>query len=299
MGEPSSLFERPLKKESLVAIAVITTLLSLSPTAYAALISNSTTLLADLLRCLGEFFAILASWLVLRKMSRNETSRFNYGYGKLEQLAGVAVAAALFLTFLVSIVSGIRGLIIPTKLENAEFGFLFAIASVAGNIFLWTSNYIADVRAPSPIAESQWRLFRAKACASLVVVISLGVALAFSDSAASVYVDPLGSIALSLFMLWQSYTLVSSSVPDLIDYALEETLQGTLERVLAEQQSTYLRLEKVRSRRTARKIYIEIFLAFPPELQFGDVHARVMQLKHAIEEHFPGADVTVIPSLPS
>lgn len=299
MGESSRLLERPLKKENLVAIAVLTTLLSLIPTAYAALISNSTTLLADLLRCLGEFFAIFASWLVLRKMSRNETSRFNYGYGKLEQLAGVAVAAALFLTFLVSIVSGIRGLILPTKLENAEFGFLFAIASVAGNVVLWTSNYIADVRAPSPIAESQWRLFRAKACASLVVVASLGVALVFSDSAASVYVDPLGSIALSLFMLWQSYTLVSSSVPDLIDYALEETLQTTLKRVLAEQQSAYLRLEKVRSRRTARKIYIEIFLAFPPELQFGDVHARVMLLKHAIEEHFPGADVTVIPSLPS
>ncbi len=293
------MIERPLKKENLVAIAVVTTFLSLLPTAYAAFISNSTTLFADLLRCLGEFFAILASWFVLRKMSRNETSRFNYGYGKLEQLAGVAVAAALFLTFLVSMFSGIRGLVLPSRLENAGFGFAFAIASVAGNAFLWTSNYIADINAPSPIAESQWRLFRAKTCATLVVATSLGVALVFSDSEASVYVDPLGSIALSLFMLWQSYKLVSFSVPDLIDYAIEETLQGTLERILSEHRQLYSQLEKVRSRRTARKIYIEIFLAFPPELPFGEVHARVMSLKHAIEEHFPGADITVIPSLPS
>ena len=290
---------RPLKKENLVAIAVVTTFLSLIPTAYAAFISNSTTLFADLLRCLGEFFAILASWFVLRKMSRNETSRFNYGYGKLEQLAGVAVAAALFLTFLVSMISGIRGLVIPSHLENAEFGFAFAIASVIGNAFLWTSNYIADARAPSPIAESQWRLFRAKTCATLVVATSLGVALVFSDSAASVYVDPLGSVALSLFMLWQSYKLVSFSVPDLIDYAIEETLQGTLERILGEHRLLYSKLEKVRSRRTARKIYIEVFLAFPSDLQFGEVHSRVMSLKHDIEEHFPGADIIVIPSLPS
>ena len=232
-------------------------------------------------------------------MSRNETSRFNYGYGKLEQLAGIAVAAALFLTFLVSLTSGIRGLIIPVKLENAGFGFVFGVASVLGNAFLWASNYIADARAPSPIAESQWRLFRAKTCATLVVVASLGVSLAFADSVASVYVDPIGSIVLSLFMLWQSYKLVSSSVPDLIDYAIEETLQATLERILEEHGGQYTSVEKVRSRRTARKIYIEVFLAFSSDLRFSDVHARVMALKCSIQDHFPGADITVIPSLPS
>jgi len=291
--------EYRLKKENLVLIAVLTTFISLVPTSYAALISNSNTLFADLLRCLGEFFAIVASWVVLIKMSRNETSRFNYGYGKLEQLAGIAVAAALFLTFLVSLTSGIRGLLVPTKLENAEFGFVFATLSVAGNAFLWVSNYIADARAPSPIAESQWRLFRAKTCATMVVVTSLGVALAFADSNASVYVDPLGSIALSLFMLWQSYTLVSASVPDLIDYAIEESLQKTLDTILSEHRADYSKVERVRSRRTARRVYLEIFLSFPAELPFGEVHRRVMLLRHSIAERFPGADITVIPSLPA
>jgi cation diffusion facilitator family transporter len=290
--------ERRLKKEDLVVVAVFTTLLSLIPTAYAALISNSTTLLANLLRCLGEFFSILVSWVVLLKMSRNDTSRFNYGYGKLEQLAGIAVAAALFLTFLVSLTSGIRGLILPAKLENAQFGLVFALLSVLGNTFLWISNYIADVRSPSPIAESQWKLFRAKTCATIVVALSLGTALTFADSRASVYVDPIGSIALSLFMLWQSYKIVSASVPDLIDYAIEETLQSTLNKILADHNHDYSRIEKIRSRRTSRKIYIEIFLAFPPEVPFGEVHRRVMLIKHSVESRFTGADVTVIPSLP-
>jgi cation diffusion facilitator family transporter len=290
--------EPRLKKENLVLVALCTTLISLLPTAYAALISNSTTLFADLLRCLGEFFAIVASWAVLIKMSRSDSSQFNYGFGKLEQLAGIAVAAALFLTFLVSLTSGIRGLIVPTKLENAEFGFLFAVLSVGGNALLWVSNYVADARAPSPIAESQWRLFRAKTCATMVVVVSLGVALAFADSEAAVYVDPLGSVVLSLFMLWQSYKLVSASVPDLIDYAIEESLQKTLDTILSDHRADYSHLEKVRSRRTARRVYLELFLSFPSELPFGEVHRRVILLKHSVEERLPGADVTVIPSLP-
>lgn len=289
--------ERHLKRERLLAIAVCSTLLSLIPTAYVAFISNSTTLLADLLRCLGEFLAIVASWLVLRKMSRADPERFNYGYGKLEQLAGIGVAAALFITFLVALFCGVRGLIFPERLENGEMGFIFGVASVLGNVTLWISNFITNRRSPSPITESQWRLFRAKTMASLVVVLSLGTALLFSDYAFAAFVDPIGSIALSMFMLWQSYTLVSASVPDLIDYAIEESLQGTLKRVIADHRGEYVELMRVRSRRTPRTIYIEVLIAFDGALTFATVHASAAKIRAALEDNFPNADVNVIPSL--
>ena len=286
-------------KEQLVLVAVGTTFLSLIPTAYAAIVSNSTTLFADLLRCLGEFFAITVAWLVLRKMSRNEVSRFNYGYGKLEQLAGVAVAAALFLTFLVSFISGLRGFISPTRVESAEFGFFFALLSVLGNAVMWVSNYLANRREYSPITESQARLFRAKTCATLVVALALGATLLFSDIYLSLFFDPIGSIALSLFMLWQGYTLASASVPDLIDYAIEEKLQNSLDSILSDHRHLFSHIERIRSRRTTKKIYIELFLAFNPALPFGTVHESVMVIKHAVSEGFPGADIVVIPSLPA
>lgn len=280
-------------REKLVAIAVFTTFLSLIPTGYVALISNSTTLLADLLRCLGEFFSIVVAWVVMARMAQNDTVRFNYGYGKLEQLAGMAVAAALFLTFLISFFSGVRGLIFLHPIENAGPGLIFALLSVLGNITLWFSNYFSNQREPSPISESQWRLFRAKTCATLIVALSL--ALSLSGLPVAPYFDPLGSISLSLFMLWQAYTLVSASVPDLIDYAIEDNLQRTLESLLSDHRHLYTRMERVRSRRTARKIYIEILLAFDPNLQFGTVCSSTQEIRKAVSRAFPSADVTVAP----
>lgn len=288
-----------LTKERLVLIAICTTFLSLIPTAYVALISNSTTLLADLLRCLGEFCAIVVSWVVLRRMSRGDTRRFNYGYGKLEQLAGIAVAAALFLTFLIALFSGIKGLIYPQLVENARLGLLLAVASLAGNSFMWGSNVIADRRSPSPITESQWRLFRAKTYATLVVVISVSAATYSTNEFFRFYVDPAGTIALSAFMLWQAYTLTSASVPDLIDYAIEESLQTKLDTIIEEHRHLYVKVEMVRSRRTPKRIFIELFLSFDPNLPFHEVHKSVMLIKHAISDRFPAADITVIPSLPS
>lgn len=299
MNPDLSTASNKVTKERLVLVAVGTTFLSLIPTAYAAIVSNSTTLFADLLRCLGEFFAIIVAWLVLRKMSRNEVSRFNYGYGKLEQLAGVAVAAALFLTFLVSFISGLRGLISPIPVENAEFGFVFALLSVLGNAVMWISNHLSNRRDNSPITESQARLFRAKTCATLVVVLALGATLLLPGVYLTIFVDPLGSVALSLFMLWQGYTMASASVPDLIDYAIEEKLQRSLDSILSDQRHLFSHIERIRSRRTTKKIYIELFLAFDPSLPFGRVHESVMVIKHAVSQGFPGADIVVIPSLPA
>jgi ferrous-iron efflux pump FieF len=293
---PSEALLRP-KKEQLVLFAVFTTFLSLLPTGYVAVISNSTTLFADFLRCLGEFIAIVVAWVVLTRMAQNDTRRFNYGYGKLEQLTGVAVAAALFLTFIVSLLTGIRGFISPQEVKNAAPGFVFAILSVLGNSLLWFSNYLSHQRDPSPISESQWRLFRAKTCATSIVALSLG--LSFLSSPVALYFDPLGSTILSLFMLWQAYTLVSASVPDLIDYAIEENLQRTLESLLSEHRHLYLNVEGVRSRRTARRVYIELSIAFDERLQFGAVHSATILLRDRVSVAFPSAEVTVIPTVTS
>jgi ferrous-iron efflux pump FieF len=284
-------------RDRLVSFAVVTTALSLIPTAYAAFVSNSTTLIADLLRCTAEFTAILLSWIILQKVSKGDRARFNYGFGKLEQLACVAVAASLFITFLLAFVMGIRRIVSPEPIENAEFGLGLALLSVLGNGFLWGVNFTTFLKTGSPIADSQWRLFRAKTLATLVVAASLSGAIFFPTASWSIYIDGVGSIALSLFMLWSSYTLISSSVPDLIDCALEEALEQRVREILLRFAPQYVSLERIRSRRVIKDVHLELFIAFDPALSFGSVHETVMSVKGAIRQQLPGADVLVIPSV--
>jgi cation diffusion facilitator family transporter len=284
-----------LSRERLVTLAVVTTFLSLLPTAYVAGVSNSITLYADLLRCLGEFFAIVVAFTVLKKVSRNETRRFNYGYGKLEQLAGIAVAAALFLTFLVSFFNGVHGVISPAPLEGAQPGLILAGLSILGNGAMWGCNFVANLRTPSAVSESQARLFRAKTFATLVVCVSLAGGLYLPHHGIAIFLDPLGSIVLSLFMLHQAYTLVSASVPDLIDYAIEEGLQRSLEKILQENSSLYATVKEVRSRRSGRRIHIEIVATFDGALPFSQVHRSMMSLRELVGTALPGSDVTIIP----
>ena len=210
----------------------------------------------------------------------------------------MAVASALFLTFLIALTIGLRRLFLPEPVENATFGLILAILSVGGNAFLWVLNYLSYKSSRSPISDSQWRLFRAKTMATVVVLGSLSGAMFFPQANWSLYVDGVGSILLSLFMLWSAYSLMLLSVPDLIDCAVEEALEKTIQELLAQFSSDYIALERMRSRRVLKRIYVELFISFAPHRDFGDVHETVMKLKEAVREKLPGAEVLVIPSVP-
>jgi divalent metal cation (Fe/Co/Zn/Cd) transporter len=183
----------------------------------------------------------------------------------------------------------------PEVVVNTEFGFALAVLSLFGNSFLWVANYISFSRQGSPVSDAQWRLFRAKTMATLVVALSLGAGLFFATFSWTVYFDGLGSVLLSLFMLWSAYALVSSSVPDLIDCALEESLQGPIRDVLERYREHYIGPSKVRSRRTGKVIFVEIFISFAPLQTLGKVHDIARCIAQEVEAKLTGAEVIVVP----
>lgn len=283
-------------RERLVLVGMVTTFLSLIPTVYAAAVSNSIVLLADLLRCTAEFLAILISWLILRRMLKTDRVAYNFGFGKLEQIANVAVASALLFTFLVSLISAIQRFISPVVIEGTLFGFLFALLSVIGNCLWWGKNYLVNRSSPSPVIDAQARLFRAKAFATTVVAVSLGVPMLVGSGPWTVYLDPVGSLILASFVLYSAYVMASHAMPDLVDRAVDESIQMLIMEVLIEHEKEYLELVRIRSRRSGNRPYVDIFLLFDGELQLKLVQHNIEIIKKALEEKLPGAVIGVIPS---
>ena len=287
------------KKERALLVGVVTTFLSLIPTAYATLISNSVILFTDLMRCAVEFFAILLAWLILRHVSKGDKSRFNYGYGKLEQISSVVVAIAMLGTFLAVIISALMRFLSPQQVEHAGFGFVLGLLSVLGNLSLLKVYRGLARQSPSPMMESQWRLFRAKTCASAIVVISLLPSMLGGAFTAIWYADPLGSLFLSGFLLYSAMGLFSSSMRELLDSSLEEGLQLAILKTLVEFDADYLGFRSMRSRRSGNKVFVELFLEFKPQLSVGEFAAISAKMAHRLSEVIPGCEVAIVPSSPA
>lgn len=111
---------------------------------------------------------------------------------------------------------------------------------------MWLWHATLQRKQPSAMSHAQTHLFRSKAFASLVVVLSLGALyIPGVPHAFTLYADPVGGIVVAGFLLYSAVGLFSSSIHDLADGTLEEALQLLVLRVLVKHEAQYKGLRRI------------------------------------------------------
>lgn len=171
---------------------------------------------------------------------------------------------------------------------------VIVIIMIAVDSYITVRNYRITVREPSPLMDSQWRLFRLKAIANLVVFLTLILATLCAGFQWAMYIDPVASFVVMGILLYSGIRMIVSSLPDLLDETLEEDLQLVVVQELAEHFHTYEQLHGVKSRRSGGSIYVDIFLEFSGELRMCVVQDTIDRMKLSLESKIPKSTVNII-----
>jgi ferrous-iron efflux pump FieF len=128
------------------------------------------------------------------------------------------------------------------------------------------------------------------------VLISLLISELFRNFPLALYADPVSSLLLCGYILYSAYGLLSASVSDLLDRTLEESLQLTIVRLLGEFFDEYEQVHGVRSRRSGKNIFIEVFLEFDGGKRMADVQYTMDKMANSLERYIPESRVMIVPS---
>jgi cation diffusion facilitator family transporter len=285
------------ERERSIFVGFVLSLCLLVPCVAAAYIAKSLTLAVDMLISLAETLASLLSWMVIRRIARGRSHDFNYGVGKLENISGLAVAAVMLASFVAVVVEGLERLRTPVEIVEAGviFGFALTAFAAASDTWLWIKNLRLARRQASPLMEAQWRFFRSKSVCDYCVLASLGGTLLFHGHDWSAYIDTFFSFVLSGFLVWSAYRITADSMYDLLDRALDESLQFEITRLLIEHFQAYDGLHGVRTRRSGDQTYIEVYLEFDGRKIMADVQKTIDQLTADLEARIPSSHVSICP----
>lgn len=259
-------------------------------------VGGSLTQISDLCRSLSDILSVIFSLICIRKTSRGRNDRFQFGYGKLESIASLTVALVILISCLVVLSGMVIRLQKPTVVGAVGYGALLSLLSLCGNSYFWYRNHRISLKEHSPIMESEWRLFRTKVCANSCVILTLTTSLLFRNNPNIIYVDLLGSGIVCTIMLGTAYRLLTSSVHDLIDGTLDESLQFLILQDLAGFFQEYTRLHGLKCRRSGTEVYINIFLEFDPSRSMGEVQAVIDRMRLSMETRIQNSHVFIIPS---
>lgn len=259
-------------------------------------LANSLVLVADFFNSLLEFCSVTMSWLTLRRLRRDSRAVFNYGLGKIENLASLLIGLFMLVSVLI-----MAGLIIyrfchPVRLHGFGIWMGIACTFIFGliNGRLWWRTRQHQRKAPSPIVHAQLRLFAIKTLANACMFVNFTVSLSVAR-AWVLYLDPLASCLTLVLMINSGWHLLRHSIHDLLDRSLEEPLQLLINKQLARHFDAYTALDGVRSRYSGRQVFIEIFLGFDAGKTMGEVQQTVAAIKRELEKEIPHAEVLVIP----
>jgi len=83
---------------------------------------------------------------------------------------------------------------------------------------------------------------------------------------------------------------------DLLDRALDESLQLVILRALAGHFDDYVAFHGVRSRRSGTTVYIDLFLEFEGRKTMAEVQQTIASLQTELERHIPGSRIVIAPA---
>jgi cation diffusion facilitator family transporter len=283
-------------RESSLKLALAFCVADLMLMSVAAYRSNSVTIMGDLLKEATDTLAVLAAFYTIRAVRRSASQQFSYGIGKLENLVSIwigviTLGCAIFVTL-----RAVHHMNNPQVPAGTEVGIAIFALYTGICFYIWARTKRAMGKHSSAIMESQAKLWFSKGCFDAINGSSLFIALMFSDKSWSVYVDPIASLLGVLFMLHAAWGMASSSVGDLLDATIEESIQLQIMRQLVHHMDSYERIHQVRARRSGPNIYVEIFLEFNPMDLMGDVQKRIDALRKDLQSNHAGMDISIRPT---
>jgi cation diffusion facilitator family transporter len=251
------------------------------------ILSGSIALLSDTIHNFGDAVTAVPLWIAFALARLGTSRRFPYGYGRVEDLAGVVVVLIILFSALVAGYQATERLINPQPV-----GFLGALAAAAiigfvGNeaVAIFRIRVGRQIGSAALIADGYHA--RTDGWTSLAVLAgAVGVWLGYPLA------DPVVGLLIAaaiLVIVWQSGKAVFTRLLDGVEP------EAVLEiRHAAREVPGVETVSEVRARWLGHRLHAEVNVAVDPELSVAEGHAITREVNHQLLHHLSYLDGAVI-----
>lgn len=254
--------------------------------------SGSVALLADTIHNFGDAGTAIPLWIAFAFARRKPSKRFSFGYGRVEDLAGVVIVLIILFSAIVAGYEALDRLVHPRTI-----GYLWAVALAAvfgfiGNeaVAVFRIRVGKEIGSAALVADGYHA--RVDGLTSLAVLIgAVGVWLGYPLA------DPLIGLLITaaiLRIVWQSGTVVFTRLLDGVDPDVIEEIAHAAHHV-----SGVRGVSEVRARWIGHRLHAEVNIAVAPDLSVAAAHTIAKEVHHQLLHHLrylAGATIHVDPA---
>jgi cation diffusion facilitator family transporter len=242
--------------------------------------SGSVALLADTIHNFGDAVTAIPLWIAFTLARRPATRRYTYGYGRAEDLAGVAVVGLILFSAVVAAYQAIDRIIHPQAITNLEWVAAAGLIGFLGNeaVAIFRMRVGREIGSAALIADGQHA--RVDGLTSLAVLAgAVGVWLGFPLA------DPLIGLLISAAIVriaWNATKQMWYRMMDAAEPAIVDKVEHTARSVPGVRG-----VHCVRARWVGHRLFAEAHIEVDQALSVVEEHHINEEVQHALYHALP------------
>jgi len=270
-----------------VAISLVLLLATAGLQALVVVASGSVALLGDTLHNAADALTAVPLWLAFRLGRRATTARFTYGFGKAEDVAGLAVIALIAVSAGLAGYEAITRLLHPQNVTHLGFVMAAAVVGAVGNEVVAQYRIRVGRRIGSAALEADGIHARTDGVTSLLVLVgAVGVALGAQ------WADPVVGLIITATIVFVGYQAVRSVGQRLLD-AVDPAIVQRISEVVAAVDGV-VSVTEVRARWVGHRLLAQVRLSVDGSLSVTSAHDIAETAHHELLHHVSNLSDAII-----
>ena len=250
-------------------------------------LSGSVALLADAVHNVGDAATAVPLWVAFLFARRRASARFTYGFGRVEDLAGVLIVLIIGFSAVVAGYEAVNRLVHPQPMAFLGWVAAAGVVGFVGNE--WVAGFRIrvgrEIDSVALVADGYHA--RTDGLTSLAVVLgALGVWLGFPAA------DPLIGLVITAMIfgiVWQSAKAVFARLLDGVDPPVIADIRHAVRHTPEVQEVT-----QVRARWVGHRLHAELNIIVSPHLSVAQGHAVATDVRHHLLHHVPSLTHVIV-----
>lgn len=255
--------------------------------AVVVLYTGSIALLADTIHNVGDAATAIPLWIAFRLVQKKPSSRFTYGYGRVEDLAGVSIVFVILFSAAVAGYESIDRFLHPQPVTHLSWVIIASVIGFLGNeaVALFRIRVGKEIGSAALVADGYHA--RVDGLTSLAVLFgAIGVWLGYPLA------DPIVGLCITaaiLRIVWDSGKSIFIRLLDGVDPEVVDEIKHAVDHVRGVRG-----VSEVRVRWSGHRMHAELNIAVDPELSVGEGHKVAAEARHQLLHHLLYLSVATI-----
>ena len=260
-----------------------------------AILSRNLLVFIDLFDSFMYLISLSLVVVLSKKLTKDLRYEYNYGVGKVEAISSLLCDGIAFVGLLFALGLSVHEIIFPEQPSDLVIAVVgLKVINVSFDIAFFVKQRKITQIHNSAISKANYAEALSALLFDSVALVSLFAMWLLRDNPIGVYISPVVSIFVAIYLMFGYVKRTRQSLIELTDKTLPEEDQMKILNILTRHYDSYSQFHSINSHKSGDTTRIDIHLSFEQDTTFEEILTLKKQMQEELDSLFGNCIVNIV-----